>query len=81
MSLPPARKDVACCTVLIRKEANVKEVVGEETRLPMVICRICKRARMREARSKKENENISQVYIKCSVSGFSFDFGFVLSDL
>jgi hypothetical protein len=46
--------------------------------LPMMICRSCKRARVREARSKKENENIGRVYVKCPMSGFNLDLVFVL---
>jgi hypothetical protein len=52
------------------------KLVDEETGLRMMICRTCKRARMREARSKKENENIGWVYVKCLVSGFSIDLVF-----
>ncbi|KAG2549583.1 hypothetical protein PVAP13_9KG249513 [Panicum virgatum] len=41
------------------------ELLGKETGLPMVICLNCSRARVREARSKKKNLNISRVYMKC----------------
>ena len=54
------------------------ELLGEETGLPMVIC---VRARVREARSRKENLNIGRVYMKCPVSELSFNLVFVLSDL
>ena len=57
------------------------ELLGEETRLPMVICLKCSRARVYEARSQKENLNIGHVYMKCLVSELSFDLVFVLSDL
>ena len=59
----------------------MSKVVGEETRLPMVICLKCSRARILEPRSNKENENIGRVYMKCPVSELSFDLVFVLSDL
>ena len=57
------------------------ELIGEETGLPMVICLKFSRARVYEARSQKENLNISRVYMKCPVSELSFDLVFVLSDL
>ena len=41
------------------------ELLGEETGLPMVICLKFSRARVYEARSQKENLNISRVYMKC----------------
>ena len=57
------------------------ELLGEETGLPMVICLKCSRARVREARSQKENLNIGRVYMKCPVSELSFNLVFVLSIL
>ena len=59
----------------------MSKFVGEETGLHMVICRVCKRARMREAWSKKENENIRWVYFKCLVSGFGFIWFLCFLDL
>ena len=59
----------------------MEELLGEETGLPMVICWKCSRARMGEAWSNKENENIGRVYMKCPVSELSFDLVFVPSDL
>jgi hypothetical protein len=38
---------------------QITKLVGKETGLLMMICQTCKRARVREARSKKENENVS----------------------
>jgi hypothetical protein len=49
--------------------------------LPMVICLNWSRARVNEARLKKENLNIGRVYMKCLVSELSFDLVFVFSDL
>ncbi|CAN6351801.1 unnamed protein product [Urochloa humidicola] len=39
--------------------------VGEESSLPLIICPKCKRGRLIERRSKKENVNLGRVYIKC----------------
>ena len=39
--------------------------VGVETGLPLVICPLCKMARVIERRSRKENQNIGQVFFKC----------------
>ncbi|CAO2189738.1 unnamed protein product [Urochloa humidicola] len=44
---------------------QMSELVGAETGLPMMICPSCKRARVFEARSKKENKNHGWVYVKC----------------
>ncbi|CAN6231721.1 unnamed protein product [Urochloa humidicola] len=44
---------------------QMSELVGTETGLPMMICPSCKRARVFEARSQKENKNHGRVYVKC----------------
>ena len=60
------------------RRSQTSELVGEETGLPMIICPQCKRARVTESRSKKDNANFGRVYVKCSrnftwVSAFSLD--------
>jgi len=60
---------------------QMAELLGEETGLPIMICLKCSSARVRDARSQKENLNIGRVYMKCLVSELSFDLVFVLSDL
>jgi hypothetical protein len=42
-----------------------KEMVGEETGLPLVICTRCNMAMIVERRSRKENENLGRMYFKC----------------
>ncbi|CAN6251478.1 unnamed protein product [Urochloa humidicola] len=44
---------------------QMSELVGAETVLPMMIFPSRKRARVFEARSKKENKNHGRVYVKC----------------
>ncbi|CAN6360470.1 unnamed protein product [Urochloa humidicola] len=44
---------------------QMSELVGAETGLPMMICSSCKRARVFEARSQKENRNHGWIYVKC----------------
>ncbi|CAN6311462.1 unnamed protein product [Urochloa humidicola] len=44
---------------------QMSELVGAETGLPMMICPSCKRARVFEAQSQKENKNHGRVYVKC----------------
>ncbi|KAG2635612.1 hypothetical protein PVAP13_2NG400500 [Panicum virgatum] len=39
--------------------------VGVETGLLLVICPLCKMARVIERRSRRENENIGRVFFKC----------------
>ena len=51
---------------------EASDLFGDETGLPMIQCPECKRERVIERWSKKQNENLGRVYVKCPMdSGVS----------
>jgi hypothetical protein len=43
---------------------EASDLFGDETGLPMIQCPECKRERVIERQSKKQNENLGRVYVK-----------------